>query len=385
MKQKKSKQNNENAVTFLSDPFSLPHLDLMDAQASADELVLDAELDNQALEQLDRVARAIETQVEKDQKELEAAVESASAESPDDLLARQIEEDLALESEAAADDALETDGAADAPPQAELDLIEIQAQLETLLFLSDRPLPLKRLKELLGPGASQENIESALVEMQARYQAAAHGFELVEVGGGFQFRTKTRLSPVARRLVKVQAQRLSRGAMETLAIVAYKQPTFKENIDKIRGVDSSHFIRGLLEKRLIQISGRSELPGRPMLYSTTQEFLELFGLRDLSSLPPLQEIEKMIPTSEVAASDEENPALKEMRRLIHQISEDKDRIDYDPREDEKILKDIRERIKAVPVTTPFLQAQDEAAKQAEAAPEEPGAAPDAPTNETPAV
>src|SRR5262249_22752013 len=132
----------------------------------------------------------------------------------------------------------------------------------------------------------------AIERIQESYAQTQHGFELVEVGGGFQFRTKAGKSHLAKKLTKIQTQRLSSGAMETLALVAYKQPAMKEDIDKVRGVDSSYFIRGLLDRRLIQISGRSELPGRPMLYTTTQEFLELFGLKDLSAMPPLHEIEK---------------------------------------------------------------------------------------------
>src|SRR5262249_281019 len=151
------------------------------------------------------------------------------------------------------------------------------------------------------------------------YQGIHHGIELIEVAGGWQFRTKPGRAALARKLAKVQTQRLSRGAMETLAIVAYKQPLMKEDIDKIRGVDSSHFIRGLLERKLVQISGRSEPPGRPMVYSTTQEFLQLFGLRDLDSMPPLRELEAMIPTTQTGNPEDEDPRVKEMRRLVGQM------------------------------------------------------------------
>src|SRR5476651_1049559 len=101
--------------------------------------------------------------------------------------------------------------------------------------------------------------------------------------------------------------------MESLAIIAYRQPVMKEDIDKIRGVDSSYFIRGLLDKKLIEITGRSELPGRPMLYGTTKEFLEIFGLKDINQMPPLRELESMVPGSQSSNPDDEDPRVKEMR------------------------------------------------------------------------
>jgi segregation and condensation protein B len=150
--------------------------------------------------------------------------------------------------------------------------------------------------------------------------------------------------------------------MECLTIIAYKQPVLKEEIDKIRGVDSSYFIRGLLDRGLIEMSGRSDLPGRPILYSTTPKFLELFGINSVKDLPPLHEIENMVPHSEVG--DEEDPRIKEMRKLVQDMKSDKTRIDYDPREDERILKEMKERISAISVSTPSLDEQKALEKQA---------------------
>jgi len=189
----------------------------------------------------------------------------------------------------------------------------------------------------------------------------------VEVAGGLQFRTKPGRAALAKKLAKVTTQRLSSGAMQTLAIIAYRQPAMKEDVDKIRGVDSSYFIRGLLERKLIQISGRSELPGRPMLYTTTPEFLELFGLKDLAAMPSLHEIEKMIPSSQSSnpdSPDYEDPRVKEMRRLVGQMKSDTSTtIHYNPREDEKILREIRERINSIPTSTPYLEEQKAKEKQ----------------------
>jgi segregation and condensation protein B len=159
--------------------------------------------------------------------------------------------------------------------------------------------------------------------------------------------------------------------MESLAIVAYKQPVLKDDIDKIRGVDSSHFIRGLLDKKLIKIAGRSELPGRPMLYATSTEFLEVFGLKSLEALPPLKELESMVPGSQSGNPDDGDPRVKKMRELVASMNADHSvNLLYDPKEDEKFLTDIRERVKSIEIVTPTLQAQAdeaEATKQAEKA------------------
>jgi len=129
----------------------------------------------------------------------------------------------------------------------------------------------------------------------------------------------------------------------------------KEDIDKIRGVDSSYFVRGLLEKKLIQICGRSELPGRPMLYKTTDTFLEIFGLKDLSSMPSLRELEQMIPNSQSANPEDEDPRIRDMRRLVGEMKAVKSSaLHYNPKEDDKILKEIKDQVNAIPTSTPYL-------------------------------
>ncbi len=250
-----------------------------------------------------------------------------------------------------------------------MDLDELQSSIEMLLFISDKPLSSDKLHELVDPRAEKETFREAMRLLQERYSVRHHGLELVEVAGGFQFRTKLSQSDWAKKLAKVQTQRLSSGAMESLAIIAYKQPVMKEEIDKIRGVDSSYFIRGLMDKKLIEISGRSELPGRPMLYSTTREFLELFGLKDLSSLPSLRELEQMIPLSQAgqAEGERETPQVREMRKLVNQMNSDESvTLTYDPKEDEKILKDIRERVNAIQTITPSLLDEQKQLKEQQA-------------------
>jgi segregation and condensation protein B len=237
----------------------------------------------------------------------------------------------------------------------QLDANEIQSCIEAILFISDKPLSLDKFRQMLGPHFELSLFEEALRALQERYQAVHHGIELLEIAGGYQLRTKVGRAGLAKKLVKVQSQRLSAGAMETLAIISYKQPVMKEEIDKIRGVDSSYFVRNLMEKKLIYISGRSELPGRPILYSTTQEFLEIFGLRDLSSLPPLRELEQMVPNSESDNPEDDDPRTRELRRVVGAMNKDKSTLlYYNPEEDEKILKEIREKVTAIATTTPYL-------------------------------
>jgi len=208
----------------------------------------------------------------------------------------------------------------------------------------------------------------ALAGLQARYQAMHHGFELIEVAGGWQLRTKPGRAALAKKLAKVQTQRLSSGGMESLAIIAYRQPVMKEEVDKIRGVDSSYFIRGLLDKKLIAITGRSELPGRPMLYSTTETFLELFGLKDLAGLPSLRELEQMVPASQSQNPEDEDPRVREMRKLVSKMKSDTSTtLLYNPEEDERILTEIRERVQAIPTSTPYLDEQKALEKAAKVA------------------
>lgn len=324
--------------------------------------------------EMSRIAESVAAQEQQIVAELEALAEQEEKAAAQ-RLAREIAEDEALEKQMKeeAERAAELDpellAALPKEPIADengnLDLAEMEACIETLLFMLDKPASAEKLQGLLGPEMSLSYFQEAIQNLQKRYQSVHHGFELVEVGGGFQFRTKPGRAALAKKLAKVQTQRLSTGAMETLAICAYKQPVLKEDIDKIRGVDSSHFVRGLLEKKLIRIVGRSEMVGRPMLYATTPEFLELFGLASLEAMPSLRELEQMVPASQTKNPEDEDPRVKEMRRLVGEMNTDQSvSLLYDPREDETFLKEIREKVQSIPTSSPYLDAQKEAEKQA---------------------
>jgi segregation and condensation protein B len=330
-----------------------------------------------SLDALDSVAAAIAVEEEK---EAEAAAERLAQQKVEDeaRLAAEIAEDEALAAELARQDAEGSEqdpellAALPSLPVADesgvLDLREVESCIEALLFMTDKPMSEKRLRELLGPDFGDEIFAQAIASLQERYQSPAHGIELAQVSGGWQLRTKPGRAALARKLAKVQTQRLSGGGMETLAIVAYKQPVLKDEIDTIRGVDSSHFIRGLLDKKLIQITGRSELPGRPMLYATTPDFLELFSLQSLEALPSLKELEQMVPASQTKDPSEEDPRVREMRKLVGQMKADNSTsLIYDPREDEKLLQEIKDKVQEIPTSTPYLdeqKAQEKAAKDA---------------------
>ena len=158
--------------------------------------------------------------------------------------------------------------------------------LEALLFASDTPLEPERIREVLEL-PSVEAARALVEELSVRY--AARGLQIVEVGGGYRMVTRPELQPWLVRLTRSRTkQRLSRPALETLAIVAYKQPVSRPEVDAIRGVNSEAVLENLLERRLIRIPGRKDAPGRPYLFETTREFLVAFGLRDLGDLPKVE-------------------------------------------------------------------------------------------------
>ena len=177
--------------------------------------------------------------------------------------------------------------------------------VEAMLFASDVPLEAERIREVL----DLENAAAArglVEELIARYEGELGGLAIVEVGGGYRMVTRPELAPWLVRLARARTRaRLSRPALETLAIIAYKQPVSRPELDAVRGVNSDAVLDNLLERRLIRIGGRKEAPGRPFLYETTREFLVAFGLRDLNDLPKV-EGELVIPDlgAEVAAAAE---------------------------------------------------------------------------------
>ncbi|MCP4681647.1 MAG: SMC-Scp complex subunit ScpB [Desulfobacterales bacterium] len=169
---------------------------------------------------------------------------------------------------------------------------EIKFIIEALLFTSDKPLRAREINTWL-PEENLPDIKNALKELQAEYDAMDRSFVIKEVARGYQFRTKSEYAPFILQMLKTAPTRLSRAAMETLAIIAYEQPVLRQEIERLRGVDVGGILRTLMEKGLIRIMGRKNLPGRPLIYGTSKKFLEVFDLKDLKSLPKLKEIKDL--------------------------------------------------------------------------------------------
>lgn len=170
---------------------------------------------------------------------------------------------------------------------------ESKGILYALLFASDRPLSASRLAEAFGD-ADKEVVENLLAELTQEIAAnAAVPYVLQEIGGGYQLVTRPQFAPYIRKLFQIKkSRRLSKAVLETLAIVAYKQPVTRAEVEAIRGVSVAHAFDQLLERRLIKITGIADLPGRPKLHRTTDEFLMQFGLKNLKELPTLEEVKE---------------------------------------------------------------------------------------------
>jgi segregation and condensation protein B len=159
--------------------------------------------------------------------------------------------------------------------------------VEALLFAAGDPLPARKMVEFI-EGSTVEEMKATLTELSIEY--LTRGIRLIEVAGGWQMRTAPEHQRYVRKLFRERPQRLTRAATETIAIVAYKQPVTRQEIESVRGVDSGGVLESLVEKRLAKVVGRKDVPGRPLVYATTQEFLELFGLRSIRELPTLPEL-----------------------------------------------------------------------------------------------
>ena len=187
---------------------------------------------------------------------------------------------------------------------------ELLQAVETNLFTTPKPLPPRKIVELSGDRFSSKEIRDAIKNLNRQFEKTGRVFRIEAVGDGFQMRTLTEFGRWVQKLETVKTIKLSMATMETLSIIAYKQPVTRAGIEFIRGVDSSHTVRRLMQQKLIRIVGREMIPGRPSLYGTTKYFLEIFGLTHLKHLPALAELEKEELASEQLEipleEDEEN-------------------------------------------------------------------------------
>ncbi len=209
----------------------------------------------------------------------------------------------------------------------------VKGIIETLLFITDKPLNKEKIVELIADKEVKEDLVIELINEIATQYIKSSAIELREVAGGYQFSTKPDYSEYVRRLYRDRTLlRLSPSSLETLAIVAYRQPITKAEIEETRGVDSTSVIDTLLEKKLIKIIGRKEIPGRPLLYGTTQDFLKQFGLNSLTDLPPVDQFLSENEQQETQEFVQENVSTKN--------SSEQEFSTYVEKDDEKKITDL---------------------------------------------
>ncbi len=202
---------------------------------------------------------------------------------------------------------------------------EASGIIESLLFAAEKSVSVEQIKEVLEE-VDSKSIQGLIKNLQDEYESQGRSFQISEVGGGFRMSTRPQFGPWLKKFYKVRhRERLTAASLETLSIIAYKQPVIRSEIESIRGVDVAGVLHNLLEKRLIRVMGRKMILGRPLIYGTTDEFLEHFGLRALSELPKMEEL-KEARTTELT---DEKLGSKEKDRDIG-----KDRIDHLVEKDE---------------------------------------------------
>lgn len=225
---------------------------------------------------------------------------------------------------------------------------QVKNVLESVLFVSPQPLSLDQLYETTG--IDREKIEKGLESLAADRREGVAGLVLTEVAGGWQFRTAPESSEYVRRFLKVKPQRLTRAAVETMAIIAYRQPVTRPEIEDIRGVDSGAVLKALLDRRLIKIVGKKEEVGRPILYGTTREFLEFFALKDLNALPTLREFQELTEESREIVEKE---APKPVAGIVDELSDAsfKERVAAQDKASEAALEELEQAISQADVTS----------------------------------
>ncbi|MCK9582039.1 MAG: SMC-Scp complex subunit ScpB [Endomicrobiales bacterium] len=193
---------------------------------------------------------------------------------------------------------------------------DVKKIIEALLFVADQSLPLVAMKDALGEAAQGHDLETLVQELSENLKERNSPVEIRFVAGGWQLCTRREYSPWVRRLYREKSTlKLSPSAVETLAIIAYKQPITRSEVEEIRGVEASGVLETLLERKLIKIAGRKETLGRPLLYGTTQEFLAHFGLANLSELPVIEELAPQEEPAEELGPQEEALEAETQQKL----------------------------------------------------------------------
>ncbi|GEN12844.1 condensin subunit ScpB [Myxococcus fulvus] len=234
------------------------------------------------------------------EEELAAVTGPGPADELDEVEAAAIEED----SESTPD--LETSFEKLVSKSRKLSQDRVRTVIESVLFVAERPLSVDELYQ--ATGIEQTLIAEALNQLSGIHRDGISGIVLYEVAGGWQFRTDPHSGEYVRRYLRVKPQRLTRAAVETLAIIAYRQPVTRPELEDIRGVDCGAVLKALIDRKLVKILGKREEVGRPILYGTTREFLEFFALKDLSALPTLREFHELTQEHREIVEKEVRPA-----------------------------------------------------------------------------
>jgi segregation and condensation protein B len=204
---------------------------------------------------------------------------------------------------------------------------KIKAVIEALIFASDTPLSPEKIHIII-PDVEKTEIKEIIDQLVSEYNERQGGIMLQEVAGGFQFRTNSEIAQWVKKLKSTKPHSLSPQALETLAIVAYKQPIVKTEIEDIHGVDVGGPLKGLLEKKLIRIVGRKDVPGKPIIYGTTRKFLEVFNLKDITDLPNIRELKELHQQQELLEPEQEifdqEPELTVQESVDEKIEENTD-------------------------------------------------------------
>lgn len=265
---------------------------------------------------------------------------------------------IASEEESSDEEAIEADvegtelGDFESANIEDLEVIEeeqLDSIIESMLFATDKSISIATFRNTFkGTTVKSEHIRKSLKRLEIELAGGRRGVMLEEVQGGWQIRTKLDNLKFLTRSVKPRFFKVSGPALEVLAIVAYKQPTVKAEIDEIRGVESGHLLRALMEKGLVSFEGKSDLPGKPMLYGTTKKFLEIFGLRNLRELPTLSQIDELLPEG-IGEDENDKPKLADITdSMSTEVG-----VAYSEGEEE--LNQITDQLQAVALTTDFFE------------------------------
>lgn len=244
----------------------------------------------------------------------------------------------------------------------DLEIVEdehAESIIESMLFATDKPVSVHSIKLVFkGTNVKGDKIRKILSKLALDYASGHRGITLEEVPGGYQLRTKIENMNFLKRTLKARPFKLSGPALEVLAIVAYKQPLIKHEIDEIRGVESGHLLRALMEKNLVTFAGKSDLPGKPMQYVTTKKFLEIFGLRNLKELPTLTQIDELLPEGIHEDDDIKNTKLSS---ITDSMAQNREEMSYSQGEEE--LTKLTEELSEITTSSDFFEKEKQKQKE----------------------